>query len=560
MTDTEGDEFHGIIELARSRNPVARLELLEKPNVTLAARLRSKDVKRFFALEAMLTGWVGLRPWREAVRKRFAKARKDHEDEVEINKAEERLAEAEEQGRPIISEGKPVEIARDFKVACIPDLIHVAGEWLAFDHNHYRPHEPREIRSRLQSWMHSGVNSETGNPTFVNRKVLDDVMDALANTSFHPAAFAKPPTWLKDEEGDWNPKLCLPMENGLLNVVSTDMQPNTSRLFSRNGVSYAYDDFAPLPYRWLDFLNELWPDETESHACLQEAFGIALTGLTKYQKIWLLLGPPRAGKGTILRVLTSMVGEANVAGTPLRKLGTEFGLKQLLGKSLLTVGDARLGKNADVGAITETLLNISGEDTVSVGRKFLDDVSERLNARIWIAGNLDLALPDQSGALGMRYIPLVLTRTFHPHEQDPDLEDKLVAELPSILAWALAGLRRFLANGERFTISEAGRKRLQAIGRHGSPVQTFIKEVCVLDAAAEVAKVDLFEAFEGWSREVDLTSRHTLSSFARELSPASGFKVESLRTVASGERQSLFAGIRLKEEYVGYKWAEDDEY
>src|SRR5690606_4912811 len=100
------------------------------------------------------------------------------------------------------------------------------------------------------------------------------------------------------------------------------------------------------------------------------------------QKIFLLVGAPRSGKGTIARIITMMVGEDNVAQSSAGKLGKEFGIKALLGKQVFIVPDLRLGRESNTSTITETLLNISGEDKVAVGRKFQDDWSGKLNTRV----------------------------------------------------------------------------------------------------------------------------------------------------------------------------------
>ena len=63
-----------------------------------------------------------------------------------------------------------------------------------------------------------------------------------------------------------------------------------------------------------EFLRQLWPDDEESIAALQEFFAYVLSGRTDLHKIMLLIGPTRSGKGTIARVLAALLGKGNVAG------------------------------------------------------------------------------------------------------------------------------------------------------------------------------------------------------------------------------------------------------
>ena len=75
---------------------------------------------------------------------------------------------------------------------------------------------------------------------------------------------------------------------------------------------------------------------------LQEYIGYILSGRTDMQKMLLLIGPTRSGKGTIARMLAALVGRGHVVGPTLASLGTNFGLSPLLGRPLAVVSDARL--------------------------------------------------------------------------------------------------------------------------------------------------------------------------------------------------------------------------
>jgi putative DNA primase/helicase len=145
----------------------------------------------------------------------------------------------------------------------------------------------------------------------------------------------------------------------------------TPLFFNRVAVPFEYEPTAPEPVRWLQFLNQLWPDDPESIAALQEFFGYVLSGRTDLHKILLLIGPTRSGKGTIARVLAALLGKGNVAGPTLASLGTNFGLSPLLGKPLAVVSDARLA-GGNVHQVVERLLSISGEDLLTVDPRAME--------------------------------------------------------------------------------------------------------------------------------------------------------------------------------------------
>ena len=155
----------------------------------------------------------------------------------------------------------------------------------------------------------------------------------------------------------------------------------------------------------------------------------------------MLVGPKRSGKGTIARVLRGLVGTENVCGPTLASLGTNFGLWPLLGKSIAQISDARLGGRADQAAIVERLLSISGEDALTVDRKILESITCKLKTRIMLLTNELPRLLDSSGAFASRLIVLQLRESFYGRE-DHELIDKLLAELPGILVWAIEGWYR----------------------------------------------------------------------------------------------------------------------
>ena len=170
----------------------------------------------------------------------------------------------------------------------------------------------------------------------------------------------------------------------------------------------------------------------------QEWFGYALSPDTSQQKILLSIGPKRSGKGTTARVQTALLGKQSVAGPTMGSLGESFGLEPLITKPLAIISDARIGQRTDKSVIVERLLTISGEDTLTVGRKFKLAWSGRLPTRITILTNEMLSLTDGSGALVGRFIVLLFPNSFYGQE-NVGLTNELLEELPGILNWAIDG-------------------------------------------------------------------------------------------------------------------------
>src|SRR5262249_28771189 len=146
---------------------------------------------------------------------------------------------------------------------------------------------------------------------------------------------------------------------------------------------------------------------------LQEFLGYLLTPETRYQKILLLVGPKRSGKGTIARVIEELVGKQSVCNPTLSSLCTQFGLQTMIGNSVAIIMDARFGGRSDMAVVAERLLSISGEDKQTVPQKYKQDWNGYLKVRFVILTNELPQITDMSGALSSRFLVLPMTNSFY---------------------------------------------------------------------------------------------------------------------------------------------------
>src|SRR5262249_24725513 len=153
--------------------------------------------------------------------------------------------------------------------------------------------------------------------------------------------------------------------------------------FNLNASKVLFDPGAAKPSAWLEFLNQTVCEETAIKT-LQEWVGYTLTPDTTQQKILLVIGDRRSGKGTSGRVHRALLGRDSVAGPPMSSLGETFGLEPLITKKLAIISDARIGRRTDTSLVIERLLSISGEDAMTVARKFKPAWNGYLETRIEI--------------------------------------------------------------------------------------------------------------------------------------------------------------------------------
>jgi putative DNA primase/helicase len=262
---------------------------------------------------------------------------------------------------------------------------------------------------------------------------------------------------------------------------------------------------------------------------------------TSQQKILFLLGPSRSGKGTIGRVIRGLVGEHNVAGPTLASLATNFGLQPLLDKPVAIVPDARVsGQHAQ--SVVERLLSISGEDPLTIDRKYKSAVTGPLPTRIVILSNELPRFGDSSGALANRFLILPMEHSYLG-EEDPSLGATLAGELPGILLWGLDGLERFRERGH-FEQPAQSNQMLIDLVELSSPTLAFIDDVCALGPTQTVFVDDLFKAWRRWC-DGNGSPTGDKQSFGRNLHAAVP-RIHISQPRRDGVQERMYTGIGLK--------------
>ncbi len=352
-------------------------------------------------------------------------------------------------------------------------------------------------------------------------------------------SFAPPP---------WPAPEILPARNALVHLPSFVKRvcctaPPSPRFFNAFALDYDFDPAAEPPVEWLAFLRLIWGGDSESIDCLQEWFGYLLTADTRQQKILMMVGPKRSGRGTIARVLKAMTGASNVVNPTLSTLARPFGLSALIDKPVAIFPDARLSSRPDNAAIVECLLSISGEDDQTIDRKHLAAWTGRLPTRFVLISNELPRLKDASGALASRLIILRFTRSFYDQE-DTGLFDRLRRELPGILLWAVAGWERLRLRG-RFVQPRSARDLVAAMDELASPILTFLQDRCVLAQNETVPVAALYEAWRSWCQEHGRDAVGDEQSFGRDLHAAIPGLSKSRHRLGSA-RIAHYNGIRLR--------------
>jgi putative DNA primase/helicase len=449
------------------------------------------------------------------------------------------------------SPGMPMAVARLFieeRCQCdgVPTLHHWRGTWWLWRRSHWRERENDEVRSLLYAFTDNAryFNAEGELvPWAPNRKKIGDLLEALAAITILSNDIDQP-TWLDGRSTG----TIVAVANGLLEVETRRLLPHSPHFFNQTAVPFDYDKNAPEPKHWYGFLDALWPDEPAAIDVLGEWFGYVISGRLDLHKIFAMVGPTRSGKGVIARIETALLGEKNVAGPTLSSFGNEFGLEPLMGKGLAIISDARSGGGKNSPVVVERMLSISGEDTLTVHRKYKGAWNGKLPTRLQIISNELPRLGDASSAIVGRLVLLLTTRSWLGKE-DYELETKLRKELSGILNWALDGLQRLTVDNEnKFTRFEAAEEAITQMRDLASPVGAFVREKCKLGSGDEYEiEVDmLYDTYKDWCQVCEYP-KSPKAHFGRDLRAACP-SVKKTRPRDRSKRYHVYRGIRLRTE------------
>lgn len=252
------------------------------------------------------------------------------------------------------------------------------------------------------------------------------------------------------------------------------------------------------PTIWLRFLSEAVAGDAEMIAFLRHWCGYCLTGSTREHAFAFIHGPGGNGKSVFLNAVSGIMGEyaataamETFADSRNDRHSTE--LAMLKGARLVTASETEQGRGwaeAKVKAIT-------GGDPITARFMRQDNFTYSPQFKLMIAGNHAPSLRNVDDAMRRRLniLPFVVT----PASPDRDLETKLRAEWPQILAWMIAGCVDWQANGLQRPAAVSG-----ATDSYFADQDLFgqwIDERCVRDPRAWEQPTPLFQSWCDYARD-----------------------------------------------------------
>ena len=305
----------------------------------------------------------------------------------------------------------------------------------------------------------------------------------------------------------------------------------------------AYNPNAHAPTRWLAFLDGLlYPEDIPT---LQEFIGYCLIPSNKGQRMMVIKGNGGEGKSQIGAVLSALFG-SNMKDGSIGKISENRFARADLEHILLCVDDDMRMEALRQTNYVKSIVTAQGK--MDLERKGKQSYQGWMCARLLAFSNGDLqALFDRSDGFYRRQ--LVLTTKEKPTDRvdDPDLAEKMKAEVEGILLWAFEGLQRLIANNFKFTESQRTRENREAVKRDNNNVFDFLESEGYIrrKADATISSKELYEVYQIFCTENGLTALKPRSFSDAVIASQGRYNLEYCNNVtnAAGRRVRGFFGI-----------------
>ncbi len=287
---------------------------------------------------------------------------------------------------------------------------------------------------------------------------------------------------------------------------------------------------------WDKFLARVTDNDTDLQDYLARVVGYWLTGHTYEHALFFLYGTGANGKSVFIESIAGLMGDYATTASMETFLTSSWDrhpteLAALHGSRLVVAHETGPGRRWYESRIKQ----LTGGDVVQARFMRQDFFEYQPTFKICIVGNHKPSLRTVDEAIRRRLHLIPFKVTIPPEERDLHLVEKLRAEWPGILNWALAGCKAWREGGLMApqAVQDATSDYLS-----GEDLMTsWIADRCHTELAAKTKSSDLYRSFREWCEAAGERSG-TQKAFSQNLE-SHGYHKKHERT------GSHFYGLKL---------------
>lgn len=397
----------------------------------------------------------------------------------------------------------------------------------------------------------NGVYKNTGEQ-FINARTQENLGELSTRSRQRETTnFIQTKDQIETLEIENDPNI-LNINNGLFNLKSKDLQPHTPYYHSFTRIPVTYKPDAAYTFNEQGepkitdagrqikrFIADIVP-----HDCIDLIFemaGYCLYPNTGYDMAFILTGSGANGKGTLLRVIRSMLGKTNVSAESAQDLSdNRFRVAQLFGKLANICADL---PNTPINDSSVLKRIISG-DEITGEMKNQKPFDFSPYSTILFSANEVPRSRDRTHAYYRRWKIIPFPNQFDSKNKIVNLEDKLSTPetLSAFFNLAIEGINNVFQRNE-FISSPSTEKQMSKYKEANDSVFAFIDENLAEEIGNSVKREDVYNNYKEWCQEA---GNHPVSR--------QKFNDQLPQHIHSAEKTREFNGVKKEEVWLNIKF------
>lgn len=400
-------------------------------------------------------------------------------------------------------------------------MVNVGSHWVRDDHLK---------RFNVAKAVCRAVASEAEKPQLASKL-------CSAQTTSNLLSLARSESGIVTPVADWNNGTMLLNTTGAVYDLRTGQPvPRDGHLFTQ--VASVEPRQMPTPL-WSKFLADVFDNDVSMLEFIQRLAGYCLTGSVKEQKLFFLYGEGSNGKSVLLDVLR------DIAGTYGHSLPSEALMTAKHERHPTTLA-ALQGKRLAISSEIEEsshwaevrIKQLTGDKTLTARFMRGDEFTFDITHKHVLAGNFKPRFKGDDFAMQRRMVLVPFTQRFDGLRRDEHLRDKLVAEYPGILAWAIEGAAKWYDSG--LLIPESVQTSSKDYMAEQDDLALWVDECCTVGDGLKTKSSELFQSFDVWKRR-NGENAGSNKNFSQRL--------ERKFTKSKSDGVMVFKGLALKPEF-----------
>lgn len=289
--------------------------------------------------------------------------------------------------------------------------------------------------------------------------------------------------------------------NGVVNLRTGEIAAHDrSMMMSKS--THIECDMVGEPHRWLQFLEEVFQGNQEMIDYIQCVVGYSLTGYTVEQCMFQLCGNGSNGKSVFLNTIENIMGDYAVSlrtETICAKTFNSSGnatpeIAKMNGARLICTNEPDEGARMNEGFIKSLVAG----DGIVARNLYGNEFEFTPTGKLWITTNYKLTIRGTDKGIWRRQRLVPFKREFTGSEVDKYLCEKLKAEYPQILGWAVRGaIRYFRGHLKTPALVEDA---VQEYRTEMDVVASFLKDNIRITPKGREKASDVYKAYANWCR------------------------------------------------------------